>query len=209
MEFRQPAEVTTIYQYRLEAPATNVALQRQIEWFNSSKFGVADKANEDPQGQSGSVRTTRVLADNIIALIISPRLAENDTIAEAGDDAASFRPDFRRPTDIADKYYYNSRSWQEASGDAQVKEFSRHQIPPVLRVTIVAIDEMDAFRYAAQNPDVKEIPKYAPSESQWFVNVAQFPRDIQGLKEGLEAVGIRYRIFTSNIRMREGNFQRF
>lgn len=206
MEFRQPAEVTTIYQYRLEAPGNKqLDLAKQTEWFNSSKFGVTDKANDDPVGQAGKVRTVRTLADNIIALIISPRLAENDTDESGGNVLDS---SFQKPTDIAKNYYYNSRAWQESGGDADVKAYSKHQIPPVLRVTIVAIDEVDAYRYAMQNPDVKQIPKYAPSEPTWFTDVSQYARDMQRLKEGLEAVGIRYRVFTSNIRMREGNFQR-
>jgi uncharacterized protein (TIGR02599 family) len=79
-------------------------------------------------------------------------------------------------------------------------------VPPVLRVTIVAIDEVDATRYAAQH-DPKEVPKYAPDD-KFFQKVENYPSDMKFLSESLNAVNIRHRVFTSNIRMREGNFQK-
>jgi len=201
MEFRQPAEATTIYQYKLEdnRPTQD---EKIWEWFRSRKFGIEHPANNDPQGAVGDIRTTRPLADNIIALIISPRLAEND-IATSEDNTSDFR--FKEPTDIAPDYVYDSRRFHYENDDRA--KYSRHQVPPVLRVTMVAIDEVDAVRYAAQNPG-DSLPKYAPSEDDWFSDVRNYGRDLEKLGEGLNAVGIRFRVFTSNIRMREGNFQR-
>ena len=202
MEFRQPAEATTIYQYHLET-TTQPNPTKLWEWFKGKNFGVADPTNNDPISSAGSIRTTRVLADNIIALVISPRLAENDTLQSA-DNSSAFR--FKRSTDIAPEYLYDSRRFQYDSRAGDVVTYSRHQVPPVLRVTIVAIDEVDATRYAAQNPP-KDIPKYAPDD-KFFQKVDNFPADMKFLVESLNAVNIRHRIFTSNIRMREGNFQK-
>lgn len=201
MEFRQPAEATTIYQYKLED--TRPTQEKEVwEWFRSRKFGIDHPANNDPQASAGDIRTTRPLADNIIALIISPRLAEND-VSASDDSTSDFR--FRDATDIAPDYIYDSRRFHSKTDDRA--RYSRHQVPPVLRVTMVAIDEVDAVRYAAQNPGVA-VPKYAPTEKDWFSEVRDYGKDISKLTEGLTAVGIRHRVFTSNIRMREGNFQR-
>ncbi len=201
MEFRQPAEATTIYQYKLED--TRPTQDEKIwEWFRSRKFGIDHPANNDPQGGAGDIRTTRALADNIIALIISPRLAESD-VAASEDNTSAFR--FRNPTDIAPDYLYDSRRFHSENDDRAT--YSRHQIPPVLRVTMIAIDEIDAVRYAGQNPG-STVPKYAPVEKDWFSDVRNYGKDLEKLSEGLTAVGIRFRVFTSNIRMREGNFQR-
>ncbi|MFN0129047.1 MAG: Verru_Chthon cassette protein C [Verrucomicrobiales bacterium] len=201
MEFRQPAEATTIYQYKLEdvRPTQD---QKVWEWFRSRKFGIEHPANNDPKGAAGEIRTVRPLADNIIALIISPRLAEND-VAASEDNTTRFR--FRQPTDIAPDYLYDSRRFHTETDDRAT--YSRHQVPPVLRVTMIAIDEVDAVRYAAQNPG-NSIPKYAPVEKEWFSEVRNYGKDLEKLSEALNAVGIRFRVFTSNIRMREGNFQR-
>jgi len=201
MEFRQPAEATTIYQYKLEdnRPTQN---EKIWEWFRSRKFGVEHPANTDPVGASGEIRTTRALADNIIALIISPRLAENDISAGEGN-STDFR--FREATDIAPDYIYDSRRFHSKTDDRAT--YSRHQVPPVLRVTMVAIDEVDAYRYAAQNPG-NDVPKYAPVEEEWFSDVKEYGKDMEKLTDSLNKVGIRHRVFTSNIRMREGNFQR-
>jgi len=201
MEFRQPAEATTIYQYKLEdnRPTQD---EKIWEWFRSRKFGIDHPANNDPLGSPGDIRTTRALADNIIALIISPRLAEND-IAAGEENTTDFK--FREATDISPDYIYDSRRFHSKTDDRA--KYSRHQVPPVLRVTMVAIDEVDASRYAAQNPG-PAVPKYAPTESDWFKDVKNYGKDLEKLAESLTAVGIRHRIFTSNIRMREGNFQR-
>jgi uncharacterized protein (TIGR02599 family) len=201
MEFRQPAEATTIYQYKLEDNRPTQE-EKTWEWFRSRKFGIEHPANNDPQGSIGDIRTTRPLADNIIALIISPRLAEND-IAASEDNTSDFR--FKDATDIAPDYLYDSRRFHSENDDRA--RYSRHQIPPVLRVTMVAIDEVDAVRYAAQNPGAS-VPKYAPTEKDWFSEEKNYGKDLEKLSEGLNAVGIRFRVFTSNIRMREGNFQR-
>lgn len=201
MEFRQPAEATTIYQYKLED--TRPTQDEKIwEWFRSRKFGLEHPANNDPQGAIGDIRTTRPLADNIIALIISPRLAEND-ITASEDNTSDFK--FRNPTDISPDYLFDSRRFHYENDDRA--KYARHQVPPVLRVTMVAIDEVDAVRYAAQNPG-DSIPKYAPVENDWFADVRNYGKDLEKLTEGLTKVGIRFRVFTSNIRMREGNFQR-
>lgn len=201
MEFRQPAEATTIYQYKLEdiRPSQD---EKVWEWFRSRKFGIEHPANSDPQGGAGEIRTVRPLADNIIALIISPRLAEND-VAASEDNTTSLR--FRNPTDIAPDFIYDSRRFHSENDDRAI--YSRHQVPPVLRVTMIAIDEVDAVRYAAQNPG-NSVPKYAPVEKDWFADVRNYGKDLEKLSESLTAVGIRFRVFTSNIRMREGNFQR-
>jgi len=156
MEFRQPAEATTIYQYKLENNRPNQE-EKIWEWFRSRKFGIEHPANTDPQGAPGDIRTTRALADNIIALIISPRLAETD-IASGEENTTDFR--FREATDIAPDFLYDSRRFHSKDDDRA--KYSRHQVPPVLRVTMVAIDEVDAIRYAAQNPG-NEVPKYAPT----------------------------------------------
>ena len=208
MEFRQPAEATTIYQYHLDSQP-KLTTKRAWEWFSSDEFGVASSANLDPVASAGQIKTTRPVADNILALIISPRIAETD--ASGGDGGGN--SDFTKATDIAPEFYYDSRSFQLSdsggvgSVPAKVKEYSRHQLPPVLNVTMVAIDEVDVLRYSATKPDQTELPGYAPGDDM-FRDVRKFDQDLQELKDTLTALSIRHRVFTSNIRMREANFTR-
>lgn len=207
MEFRQPAEATTIYQYHLDAQ-DKVQQEDVWRWFRSRDFGVDSPANLDPISSAGQIRTTRVVADNIIALVISPRLSENDLRDEGGGGAAS-RFQFKEPTDIAPNYFYDSREYQYGSSGAGSKTalFSRHQIPPVLRVTMIAVDEVDADRYAARTTEPSTPPDYAPDD-KYFQSVDRYGEDLADLTAGLDQIGIRYRVFTSNIRMREGNFSK-
>ncbi|MGI8605125.1 MAG: Verru_Chthon cassette protein C [Verrucomicrobiales bacterium] len=203
MEFRQPAEATTIYQYHLDE-AKNPSKDLVWKWFNGRQFGIESAANQDPITSAGEIRTTRIVADNIIALVISPRLAENDLEQDEDGSPPIYR--FKEATDIAKGYLYDSREFQYSSSKTDEVRFSRHQIPPVLRITMVAVDEIDVSRFAARTDPTKP-PDYAPDDN-FFQDVDKYQAHLKQLSESLESIGIRHRVFTSNIRMREGNFSK-
>ena len=202
MEFRQPVEATTIYQYHLEQdpPKSDAAC---YQWFRGEKFGVMDPANLAPMDSVGSIRTTRVAAENIIALVISPRLAEEDM--RNSSDPNSPAHGFKVETGIAPEYFYDTRRFQHGEKDL-VGRYSRHQLPPILRVTMIAIDEVDAARYQAQHPASSgKLPTYLP-DGKFFKNVSQYAEDLDYITSSLDQAHIRNRVFTTNIRIRESNF---
>ncbi len=73
----------------------------------------------------------RVLAENVIALIILPKRSVNDTPAGA--------------TELAPNFSYDSRLYQTKPGDS-LAMLTRNQLPPLVQVTMVAIDEKSAAR---------------------------------------------------------------
>jgi len=122
-------------------------------------------------------REVHLLAENIVALVILPKLADE-----------SHQPDDALTAD----YEYNSRTaW--SSGDQPIQ---MHQLPPVVRVIMVAIDEASAIR----NPALGE------TFGSLFQKVDQLYADPDGDLKTVEDTLIRaranYRIFQADVAIR-------
>lgn len=118
------------------------------------------------------------LAENVIALILLPRWSAVDGPA-AGDPL---------PPD----YNYDSR--KTVSGSAtQLK--TEHQLPPLVEVVLVAIDEASARRLG---------DKEAPTVE--FKDPANFDKDLKDLEGKLVAQGLTYRIFRTTVALRNSKW---
>lgn len=162
-EMMEPAENLTLYQKTSGNPFYN-----GMDWFRA------------PLGNTN--RTSRVLADNIIALIIIPK------------DPAKL--------DLSTNYGYDS----SPNGDASDETIKEHQLPPFLQVTMVAIDEQSAARLAANyGNNMPDIIK--ENEFSWFKDTSRYEADMKSLREQLSGKWnpkerVNYRIFTSNVAIR-------
>src|SRR5690606_457962 len=95
---------------------------------------------------------SHVIAENIIALVILPRLSEHEL--EANTMLKSM-PTAERNSALAPNYFYHSAE-NGAGGSGgqsglQAVLNSKHQLPPVLQVTMVAVDESSAQRIGYQD----------------------------------------------------------
>jgi uncharacterized protein (TIGR02599 family) len=116
--------------------------------------------------------TLPVLAENVVTFIVLPERAANDTGAA-----------------LAPAYSYDSRD----TGNL----LTLHQLPPRLRVALVAIDSVSARRLAAQNgsnppPLVSAV---------LFQQAAQLDADLATLDGSLTAQKIGHRIFQREIQL--------
>jgi uncharacterized protein (TIGR02599 family) len=114
--------------------------------------------------------STPVLADNVIALIVLPERS-------AGDNGAALAP----------AYDYDSR---DASNPV-----TRHQLPPRVRLALVAIDEASAQILAAQNGS--QPPALVPANL--FTTAAQIDADLATLDAALAGRQIGHRILQREI----------
>jgi uncharacterized protein (TIGR02599 family) len=117
-----------------------------------------------------SQTTTPALADNIIALVILPERAANDS-----------------GTPLASDFRYDSR-------DATTP-LTRNQLPTRLRVAIMAIDEASAQTLAAQNGSNPP----ALVAANLFQKAAQLDNDLATLDGALTSLKIRHRLFQREI----------
>ena len=97
-------------------------------------------------GLTGNNSVKNVLCENIIALIIRPEVAEKDVSLLGLPTAASYS--------LTGNYSYDSRKGESrpavTSSDPSALQFA--QLPPMLRVVMVAVDEKSAARLTLALP---------------------------------------------------------
>lgn len=175
MEFRPPAEANQVFadggQERSESQP-----QEFTEWYRQAL---------SLEGDSGSFEDhLNPLAENIITLIVSPR---DSLLDSSGGRKSNY-------SDIAPNYTYDSNDSSDTfAAYAQ-------QVPPLVRVTMVAIDETTAVRLESGTT----IPEILPEGL--FEVTSQYDDDIETLMAALNAKSINYRIFSSMVMLRSAKW---
>jgi uncharacterized protein (TIGR02599 family) len=179
MEYMQPSNRLTIYSKTSGNPDYT-----GHEWFLD--------------GLSLTPPPTHVLAENIIAMVLLPKLSQTED-----------------PTGIklAPTYDYDSTVDTTAANPSADPELNpKNQLPPVVQVSLVAIDEASAVRMSAD--DVNNLT--AELESL-FSKASQFETDLRkdptassdaSLESYLIKHKINYRIFTANVSLRGAKWSR-
>lgn len=113
------------------------------------------------------------LAENVVALVILPKLP----------DAQGKPVDF-----LAPGYEYNSRTnWTTVTQPVQM-----HQLPPIVRVVMVAIDERSAQRDNSLGASFQSL----------FQNPDNFAADLATVETTLQNAHANYRIFQTDVPLR-------
>jgi len=213
MEFRQPSESLPLF-LQGTGTATTAApplILSQTDttglyrWFREGKLNTTQ-----PPVTCDLATGSRVLASNILALIISPRVP-----AETADNDSDY--------DIAPNYYYDSREWQLSSktnigmerNGITIHAATRNQLPPVLDVTLVALDGKAWQGFLEERG---ESIRYVNYMKEKFLSVGAltgrsspdfakaFREDLEGLKKMLTSDHIGHRIFSTSIAMRSAKW---
>ncbi len=132
---------------------------------------------------------THPLADNIIALIISPR----ESVVDAGSDSEASR--------IAPAYSYNSNK-----PNPRFNGNPPQQVPPLVKVTMVAIDEASAIRFDRGGAQPQEV---ASAVSGKFENTSEFSKDLEALEQSLRDSDVNYRVFSSMVPIRSSKWSTY
>ena len=137
------------------------------------------------------------IAENVIALIIQPQ-----SPALGGTNAALVSPD----------YQYNSRQgFPLGANPPLVQVLQSEQLPQILQLTMVAIDEASAVRLQAESATPSSPPTTIenaldPGGVRLFTNPQNYLSDLQSLESSLIASHIRYQILTSTVTLRESKW---
>lgn len=123
----------------------------------------------------------RPLAENVIALIIQPRYSRFDT-----SDSSLLAPN----------YLYDSRESREFSSP-DISGNTLHQLPPLLQISMVAIDERSATRLESGGLGASDLFDGAP-----FTDSSDYADDMRRLEDNLKGAGLNYRVFSSTIIVR-------
>ncbi len=130
-----------------------------------------------------------VLAENIVALIIQPALAPKD-------EQELTPPPTVAGTALAPGYFYDS-----TKKNPNPALNPQHQLPPMVRVTMVAIDEPSAIRLASgsEMPDFGLEDLFRTDSSN---SAASYEKDLATLEATLAEKRCSYRVFTTTVVIR-------
>ena len=172
----------TTYRYRL--------MQAIVDTEDLKVYEPPKKSN-DEEWEKGDywIRdfNSAVVAENIVYMAIWPRKATSeDSTGNA----------------LTDSFAYNSRL--NSANNPQPD--SANQLPPVVQVTMVAIDEASAVRFCISDTVPTQISS-AFSGLFTTSSVSQFESDLETLAQQLTANGVNFRVFTTIVPMRESKMQ--
>jgi uncharacterized protein (TIGR02599 family) len=153
LEFTDPCDTLRVFKYTSGDPG-----YVGHEWFSTTLAMAGNR---------------RVLADNIVALVVLPRL----TAAEDPDGVV-----------LSPGFVYDST----ATNPHKVLN-PRHQLPPIVDVAVVAIDEQSARRinWEATPPDF--------GSANLFQDPAKLEADLDTLRTAIEAKGMSVGVFRASI----------
>jgi uncharacterized protein (TIGR02599 family) len=157
----------------MEVYGANLRNRYSIDWFK----------NQISLSSAGGVPFSRPLAENIIALIIEPKRSEKTGTAAV----------------LAPRYEYDSRRFQKSNSP---RDETKHQLPPLIEITMVAIDERSVIRNEQMNGgSLEELVS-----TSLFNNAASYEADLQTLENSLVEKRITYRVFNETVAIRASKF---
>lgn len=133
--------------------------------------------------------SAHVLAENIVTLVLQPMLAPEDEEKLASPPSVA-------GTALAPSYYYDSTKKHPTP-----ELNPQHQLPPMIRVTMVAIDEPSATRLASGStpPDLGQASLFPTDRASSAVD---YQRDLASLESTLSEKRCSYRVFTNTVIIR-------
>jgi uncharacterized protein (TIGR02599 family) len=193
MEYSPTAEMNRIYD---STRRPLITFSRQ--WYEDAATSVVLSASET----AASRAFTRPIAENIIALIISPQTEVQGNVGA-------------QPYAIAPNYTYDSvlRANPGAAMPPNVDDQgTQHLLPPLIKLTMVAVDEIGGEKLASDSGLRGDLLSACGS---LFGSAANFERDISGtgntpgtLETFLMDKKLNYRVFTATIPMKQSRWSR-
>jgi len=184
MEFMEPSDQMSLYQYTSGRDSSGVlkcSLYNTREWFAT---------------QLAIRSTSHVLAENIIALVILPKLSTQED-----STGTTLSPEFG---------YDSSKTDKSNSATVNAETNWKNQLPPVLQVTMVAVDEASFKRLQTGTaaPALGLASLFKTAGSLTDSNQNGYAKDLKTLETTLQSNKLNYRIFTSNVIVKGAKWSR-
>jgi len=226
MELMQPSESLTVYKYTngetvYSGGGISNTYNGQSWYINPLNFALSAQQSQNGQGTGTDPAYTRVLAENIVALIILPKLAP-DQIASLNQNGAS-----SQVTDTSlvspnnpDHYLYDSSNGTIGGGNDMGQNITipyldpLNQLPPVVQVTLVAVDEPTYSRFQKTQTDPTAMPTslgltnlFQNAGTSSAVTTGQsYTSDLNTLETTLQNHSINYRVYSTNVSIKDAKW---
>lgn len=147
-------------------------------------------------------QSTRIVAENIILLVLSPRVSAETALATK-----------KIPVWIAPGYTYNSldvnnatpavdKVTVDAAGNAT--QGTQHLLPPLVVCTMVALDETSAAKWAQE---YNQTPvDYLAQARAPFTDASAYDTDLASLEAWLNQKRLNYTVFSSTVPLRNARW---
>lgn len=203
MEFSPTAEQNRIYDGELRPLVNDLGMPtaNSKRWYREAhnvtgavQSAQAMIAAEDEN--AGSRAFTRPVAENILTLVISPQMP---TVGEVG----------KIPSRIAPSYAFDSLMWESPGASLDDSEFgprgTQHVLPPVLKVTMVALDARSGERLSFDDSLRTSV---VSGVNGLFTSAASYDEDMKTLADNLNSSRLDYRIFTTSIPLKQARWSK-
>jgi uncharacterized protein (TIGR02599 family) len=190
MEYRQPSEYFSLY--RMDGgDANKLDLEEQ-----NSQAGLYNWFRTPVVAGGTDYRPSWVIGENILCVLLSPQANGIRNIYSGTNKVWG--------TDIAPEYLYDSRYYQYQPTNALAKT-TRHQLPPEMQMTVIAMDEASWQRFAPSEVDTVAGELMTAVKTR-FRKVADFEKDLREVEDALVARRIDYRVFTTTLALRSAKW---
>ena len=201
MEYSPTAEMNRIYDSTLRPLVdSQTGVNNGKRWFNEGEFAALNSVIIN--SETAATRAfTRPVAENILALIISPQ------IETTGNTSV-------QPYSIAPSYLYDSTLTVNpgASASTSNPQGTQHLLPPLLKVTMVALDERSGeFLSRSENDTMRG--EVLASVALLFQTAAAYTMDLEGdegnpgaLETLLLEKKLNYRVFSTTIALKQARW---
>jgi uncharacterized protein (TIGR02599 family) len=153
-------------------------------------------------------RPVRILAENIVGLVILPRLSSEDEEARAREKRPSLSPTFEYDSTLTSNH-------QPPLNPPDPEINPKNQVPPVVMITMVAIDEPSAERLEQMSKGSPTLGLQTTDLFKRADRLADDPAteevgdgDISKLEQQLQTKKLRYRTFTTSVGVRAAKWSR-
>lgn len=176
MEFRPPAEANQVFADGGEEREAGEP-QQFTEWFRQGmNIGTGDFEDH-----------LNPLAENVVSLIVSPRDSILTSAEKRNETSSRIAPD----------YEYDSSELGPGN------EANINQVPPLVRLTMIAIDESSATRLEDGSSQPREIFRIIGSP---FTSTRSYDDDIASLSAELDKERIGYKVFSALVLLRSARW---
>jgi uncharacterized protein (TIGR02599 family) len=188
MEFREDATKLAVYKIPNNVP--------RDDWFMNS-LSITE-----------GVRPVHMIAENIISLVFLPRLSASDEAARKANRAIGPQYQLLAPEFVYDSKLFNNYGNAALPASALPNQINPYnQLPPVVQVAMVALDQNSANRLGVEAGDKKKLDLDSILEGLFLKadvleNREGEQGDLSRLEDRLLKRHLGYRIFTSNVSIR-------
>ena len=133
------------------------------------------------------------LAENILAIVIQP--VWPSAVGPAGVDTTS-----------APDYHYDTRRHQWPDGTTLAAK-SRHQLPPMMRLTLVALNEGDWANMDPEEADALATQLRGFTNTTFFTTASKYEDDLMRLEQELTKLRLSSRTFSTMVQIPAAKLQ--